>query len=108
MCDRARVTFSGEVVLGFPSLHRNGPPLMGEVEGLGFKQARFGSARFALFGQTARFSPPAVLLLFLILVSGFLLRAYNLAAEGFGDDEVHKWLAANRYLTLDIVGDDIE
>src|SRR5262249_43920714 len=30
------------------------------------------------------------------------------SAEGFGDDEVHKWLAANRYLHGDLGGDDVE
>src|SRR5207249_3044423 len=29
-------------------------------------------------------------------------------AEGFGDDEVHKWLAANRYLHGVFSGDDVE
>src|SRR5439155_1412701 len=32
----------------------------------------------------------------------------GLSAEGFGDDEVHKWLAALRYLHGDLSGDDVE
>ena len=44
------------------------------------------------------------------LPTGFalLLRLRGLPAEGFGDDEVHKWLAANRYLERDFSGDDVE
>src|SRR5207244_4395449 len=32
----------------------------------------------------------------------------GLSAEGFADDEVHKWLAANRYLKGIFSGDDVE
>src|SRR5438067_1946377 len=39
---------------------------------------------------------------------GLWLRLSGLSAEGFADDEVHKWLAANRYLHGDIGGDDVE
>jgi 4-amino-4-deoxy-L-arabinose transferase-like glycosyltransferase len=39
---------------------------------------------------------------------GLWLRLRGLSAEGFADDEVHKWLAANRYLHGDIGGDDVE
>jgi 4-amino-4-deoxy-L-arabinose transferase-like glycosyltransferase len=39
---------------------------------------------------------------------GLALRLFALSAEGFGDDEVHKWLAANRYLHGDLGGDDVE
>src|SRR5437588_1646061 len=39
---------------------------------------------------------------------GLWLRAHGLSAEGFADDEVHKWLAANRYLAGDFGGDDLE
>jgi hypothetical protein len=39
---------------------------------------------------------------------GFWLRLNDLAAEGFADDELHKWLAANRYLLGDFGGDDLE
>ena len=39
---------------------------------------------------------------------GLWLRVHDLGAEGFADDEVHKWLAANRYLHGDFGGDDVE
>jgi 4-amino-4-deoxy-L-arabinose transferase-like glycosyltransferase len=39
---------------------------------------------------------------------GLWLRLRGLSAEGFADDEVHKWLAANRYLAGDFGGDDVE
>ena len=43
-----------------------------------------------------------------LVVVGLWLRLRGLAAEGFADDEVHKWLAANRYLAGDFGGDDVE
>jgi 4-amino-4-deoxy-L-arabinose transferase-like glycosyltransferase len=43
-----------------------------------------------------------------LVVVGLWLRLRGLASEGFADDEVHKWLAANRYLTGDFGGDDVE
>jgi hypothetical protein len=39
---------------------------------------------------------------------GLWLRLRMLSAEGFADDEVHKWLAANRYLHGDFGGDELE
>src|SRR5438105_11702906 len=39
---------------------------------------------------------------------GLWLRLRQLSAEGFADDEVHKWLAAQRYLRGDFGGDDVE
>jgi 4-amino-4-deoxy-L-arabinose transferase-like glycosyltransferase len=39
---------------------------------------------------------------------GLWLRLHGLAEEGFADDELHKWLAANRYLHGDFGGDDLE
>ena len=42
------------------------------------------------------------------LVVGLWLRLHQLSAEGFADDEVHKWLAANRYLHGSFSGDDAE
>lgn len=39
---------------------------------------------------------------------GLWLRLHLLSAEGFADDELHKWLAANRYLAGDFSGDDVE
>jgi 4-amino-4-deoxy-L-arabinose transferase-like glycosyltransferase len=47
-------------------------------------------------------------LLCAILTAGLWLRLHALGAEGFADDEVHKWLAASRYLTGDLGGDDVE
>lgn len=47
-------------------------------------------------------------LLAVLLVAGFCLRAHALATAGFADDEIHKWLAANRYLHGDFGGDDLE
>jgi len=46
--------------------------------------------------------------LVLLVVAGLTLRLWHLGAEGFADDEVHKWLAANRYLHGDFGGDDVE
>ncbi len=42
------------------------------------------------------------------MLAGLALRLWRLGAEGFADDEVHKWLAANRYLRGDFGGDDVE
>ncbi len=57
-------------------------------------------------------SPPwgawGAALLGLLVVAGLGLRLWHLGAEGFADDEVHKWLAANRYLHGDFGGDDVE
>src|SRR5438309_8425784 len=44
----------------------------------------------------------------LCVAAGLWLRLRGLSAEGFGDDEVHKWLAALRYLRGDFSGDDVE
>src|SRR5438093_5187308 len=44
----------------------------------------------------------------LCVAAGLWLRLRGLSAEGFGDDEVHKWLAANRYLHGVFSGDDVE
>src|SRR6185312_8893317 len=51
-----------------------------------------------LRGRTAAWGAPAVAVLLLLVAIGLFLRLRGLSAEGFGDDEVHKWLAANRYL----------
>jgi 4-amino-4-deoxy-L-arabinose transferase-like glycosyltransferase len=51
---------------------------------------------------------PAVAILVFLVACGLVLRLIGLSSEGFADDEVHKWLAANRYLHFDIGGDDIE
>ncbi len=42
------------------------------------------------------------------MLAGLGLRLWHLGAEGFADDEVHKWLAAVRYLHGDFGGDDVE
>ncbi len=44
----------------------------------------------------------------LLVVAALALRVWRLGAEGFADDEVHKWLAANRYVHGDFGGDDLE
>ena len=43
-----------------------------------------------------------------LVLAGLGLRLWHLGAEGFADDEVHKWLAARRYLQGDLGGDDLE
>jgi 4-amino-4-deoxy-L-arabinose transferase-like glycosyltransferase len=43
-----------------------------------------------------------------LVVAGLGLRLWHLGAEGLSDDEIHKWLAANRYLHGDLGGDDVE
>ena len=62
----------------------------------------------SLRGRSAPWSTAARLALALCVLAGLWLRLRGLAAEGFGDDEVHKWLAANRYLHGDFGGDDVE
>jgi 4-amino-4-deoxy-L-arabinose transferase-like glycosyltransferase len=47
-------------------------------------------------------------LLGLLFFGGLWARLHQLSAEGFADDEIHKWLAAQRYLNGDFLGDDIE
>jgi hypothetical protein len=61
-----------------------------------------------LRGRTAPWGTAAVLALSALVLFGLWLRVHALAAEGFGDDEVHKWLAANRYLHGVFSGDDVE
>ena len=61
-----------------------------------------------LRGKTAPWQPAAKVALVLLVAAGLWLRLRGLAAEGFADDEVHKWLAANRYLRGDFGGDDVE
>ena len=62
----------------------------------------------ALRGRTAPFPVAARVALALLVAAGLWLRLRGLAAEGFADDEVHKWLAANRYLQGIFSGDDVE
>lgn len=61
-----------------------------------------------LKGRAPPWGTPALLALALLVAVGFWLRVHALSAEGFADDEVHKWYAANRYLHGDFGGDDIE
>jgi 4-amino-4-deoxy-L-arabinose transferase-like glycosyltransferase len=66
------------------------------------------SERASLRGRTEPWSRGELYVLALLVVVALWLRVYGLSAEGFGDDEVHKWLAANRYLRGDFSGDDVE
>ncbi len=61
-----------------------------------------------LRGRTAPWGRAGALVLAALVLVGLWLRLRGLAAEGFSDDEVHKWLAANRYLAGDFGGDDVE
>ena len=61
-----------------------------------------------LRGRTAPWGRAAALVLAGLVLAGLWLRLHGLSAEGFGDDEVHKWLAANRYLHGIFSGDDVE
>src|SRR3954471_6973186 len=61
-----------------------------------------------LRGTVAPWGRAAALVLALLVLAGLWLRLRGLAAEGFADDEVHKWLAANRYLHGVFSGDDVE
>ena len=51
-----------------------------------------------LRGRTVRWERAAAVALAALVAIGLWLRLRGLSAEGFADDEVHKWLAANRYL----------
>ena len=61
-----------------------------------------------LRGATAAWGTAAKLVLAALVILGLWLRLRGLSAEGFADDEVHKWLAANRYLHGIFSGDDVE
>jgi 4-amino-4-deoxy-L-arabinose transferase-like glycosyltransferase len=62
----------------------------------------------ALRGRTDPWGTLGLAALALVVAVGLWFRLRGLAAEGFADDEVHKWLAANRYLAGDFGGDDVE
>jgi len=62
----------------------------------------------ALLGKTQRWTRLEQLLLLALFIAGLAFRLSHLSAEGFGDDEVHKWLAVKRYLLGDFGGDDVE
>ena len=66
------------------------------------------AAAVDLRGRAARWGMGCAVLVALCVAVGLYLRMKGLAAEGFGDDEVHKWLAAQRYLRGDLGGDDVE
>ena len=55
-----------------------------------------------------RWGPIAAALLLCLVAVGLWLRLRQLSADGFADDEVHKWLAAQRYLHGQFGGDDVE
>jgi 4-amino-4-deoxy-L-arabinose transferase-like glycosyltransferase len=58
--------------------------------------------------RTARWGLAASLALGALVLVALWLRLHRLDAEGLADDEVHKWLAAHRYLAGDFGGDDLE
>ena len=66
------------------------------------------ASALALKGRPLRWGPAGLAILAACTALGLWLRLGDLAAEGFADDEVHKWLAANRYLAGDFGGDDLE
>ncbi|BDG10854.1 ArnT family glycosyltransferase [Anaeromyxobacter paludicola] len=66
------------------------------------------TAPVELEGRTTPFLGWQKLLLAALALAGVWLRVRHLSAEGFSDDEVHKWLAALRYLKGDFGGDDVE
>jgi 4-amino-4-deoxy-L-arabinose transferase-like glycosyltransferase len=55
---------------------------------------------------TEAFTLLQILVVCLFVVMGLWLRLRGLAAEGFADDEVHKWLAATRYAQGNFAGGD--
>src|SRR5205814_845407 len=59
-------------------------------------------------GRARTWGWAAIVVLVSCVALGLWLRVRQLSAEGFADDEVHKWLAANRYLHGDFGGDDVE
>jgi Dolichyl-phosphate-mannose-protein mannosyltransferase len=61
-----------------------------------------------LRGRAVRWGAASIAIIAGLVVLGLCLRLRGLSAEGFGDDEVHKWLAANRYLQGIFSGDDVE
>jgi hypothetical protein len=61
-----------------------------------------------LRGRAPRWGTACAVAVALCVAVGLWLRLRGLSAEGFGDDEVHKWLAALRYLHGDLSGDDVE
>lgn len=73
------------------------------------RRRRFGDVpALALRGPTEAWGLGLSLLLSLLFLGGLWARLHALSAEGFADDEIHKWLAAQRYLQGHFLGDDIE
>jgi len=73
------------------------------------RRRRFGDLpQLALVGPVQSFGPVLGLALAAVFAFGLWARLRGLSAEGFADDEMHKWLAAQRYLSGDFVGDDVE
>ena len=66
------------------------------------------AAEVDLRGRAPRWGTACAVTVGLCVAVGLWLRLRGLSAEGFGDDEVHKWLAALRYLHGDLSGDDVE
>ena len=73
------------------------------------RRPKFGELpALALRGRTEPWGWLLGTLLGLVFLGGLFARLHHLAAEGFADDEIHKWLAAERYLKGDFIGDDVE
>jgi 4-amino-4-deoxy-L-arabinose transferase-like glycosyltransferase len=73
------------------------------------RRRRFGDLpALALRGPSEPWGRGFGLLLGVVFLCGLWARLYALSAEGFADDEIHKWLAAQRYLHGEFLGDDIE
>ena len=78
----------------------------------GWRMASSGTSELThptqLRGRTPPWGAVGWFVLASLVLAALALRLSGLAAEGFADDEVHKWLAAARYLTGDFGGDDVE
>jgi 4-amino-4-deoxy-L-arabinose transferase-like glycosyltransferase len=73
------------------------------------RRRRFGELpSLDLLGPTKPWGWTLGLVLLAVFLCGLWARVHDLAAEGFADDEIHKWLAAQRYLKGEFLGDDIE
>lgn len=79
-----------------------------EATSVGSRQSFGAPSELALTGRVQPWGRGCGLLLFGLFLVGLWARLAALDAEGFADDEVHKWLAAQRYLHGDFGGDDLE